>query len=50
MYERELRYDKIIGCYLRDPVRKVSNFLLRSSAASPAGNGVKECNSPALLS
>ena len=24
MYERELRYDKIIGCYLRDPVRKVS--------------------------
>lgn len=24
MYERELRYDKIIGCYLHDPVRKVS--------------------------
>lgn len=24
MYERELRYDKIIDCYLRDPVRKVS--------------------------
>lgn len=23
-YERELHYDKIIGCYLRDPVRKVS--------------------------
>lgn len=42
MYERELRYDKIIGCYLRDPVRKVSRsgvpgpFLPHSSAARPA--------------
>lgn len=23
MYEREHRYDKIIDCYLRDPLRKV---------------------------
>uniref|UniRef100_A0A8C2UC45 Vacuolar protein sorting-associated protein 8 homolog n=1 Tax=Coturnix japonica TaxID=93934 RepID=A0A8C2UC45_COTJA len=27
MYERELRYDKIIDCYLRDPVRKVSEYI-----------------------
>lgn len=41
MYERQLRYDKIIACYLRDPLRKVSNslllaFLLQGRAACPA--------------
>lgn len=34
MYERQLRYDRIIGCYLRDPLRKVSNSGSRGLSAS----------------
>uniref|UniRef100_A0A8C3PPI5 VPS8 subunit of CORVET complex n=1 Tax=Calidris pygmaea TaxID=425635 RepID=A0A8C3PPI5_9CHAR len=40
MYERELRYDKIIGCYLRDPVRKVSKSGASGNFFFPAAQPV----------
>ncbi|XP_010115537.1 PREDICTED: vacuolar protein sorting-associated protein 8 homolog, partial [Chlamydotis macqueenii] len=42
MYERELRYDKIIGCYLRDPVRKEEVFNYIHNILSMPGYGAEE--------
>uniref|UniRef100_A0A8B9CUX8 Vacuolar protein sorting-associated protein 8 homolog n=1 Tax=Anser brachyrhynchus TaxID=132585 RepID=A0A8B9CUX8_9AVES len=42
MYERELRYDKIIGCYLRDPVRKEEVFNYIHNILSMPGYSTEE--------
>uniref|UniRef100_A0A663LYI4 Vacuolar protein sorting-associated protein 8 homolog n=1 Tax=Athene cunicularia TaxID=194338 RepID=A0A663LYI4_ATHCN len=42
MYERELRYDKIIGCYLRDPVRKEEVFNYIHNILSMPGYSAEE--------
>ncbi|NXF32652.1 VPS8 protein, partial [Nyctibius bracteatus] len=42
MYERELRYDKIIGCYLRDPVRKEDVFNYIHNILSMPGYSAEE--------
>ncbi|NXQ87286.1 VPS8 protein, partial [Nyctibius grandis] len=42
MYERELRYDKIIGCYLRDPVRKEDVFNYIHNILSMPGYSTEE--------
>uniref|UniRef100_A0A8C8BDC3 Vacuolar protein sorting-associated protein 8 homolog n=1 Tax=Otus sunia TaxID=257818 RepID=A0A8C8BDC3_9STRI len=45
MYERELRYDKIIGCYLRDPVRKEEVFNYIHNILSMPGYSAEEKHS-----
>uniref|UniRef100_A0A8B9FFV9 Vacuolar protein sorting-associated protein 8 homolog n=1 Tax=Amazona collaria TaxID=241587 RepID=A0A8B9FFV9_9PSIT len=42
MYERELRYDKIIDCYLRDPVRKEEVFNYIHNILSMPGYSAEE--------
>ncbi|NWJ01417.1 VPS8 protein, partial [Crypturellus undulatus] len=42
MYERELRYDKIIDCYLRDPVRKEEVFNYIHNILSMPGYSTEE--------
>ncbi|NXX93888.1 VPS8 protein, partial [Centropus bengalensis] len=42
MYERELRYDKIIGCYLRDPMRKEEVFNYIHNILSMPGYSAEE--------
>ncbi|XP_030899512.2 vacuolar protein sorting-associated protein 8 homolog isoform X1 [Melopsittacus undulatus] len=42
MYEQELRYDKIIDCYLRDPVRKEEVFNYIHNILSMPGYSVEE--------
>ncbi|KFO04802.1 Vacuolar protein sorting-associated protein 8, partial [Balearica regulorum gibbericeps] len=42
MYERELRYDKIISCYLRDPVRKEEVFNYIHNILSMPGYSAEE--------
>ncbi|NXA52391.1 VPS8 protein, partial [Nothocercus julius] len=42
MYERELRYDKIIDCYLRDPVRKAKVFNYIHNILSMPGYSAEE--------
>ncbi|KAM6122518.1 vacuolar protein sorting-associated protein 8 homolog isoform 2-T2 [Pterocles gutturalis] len=42
MYEREDRYDKIIGCYLRDPVRKEEVFNYIHNILSMPGYSAEE--------
>ncbi|NWW02149.1 VPS8 protein, partial [Oreocharis arfaki] len=42
MYERQLRYDKIIGCYLRDPLRKEEVFNYIHNILSMPGYSAEE--------
>ncbi|XP_055580099.1 vacuolar protein sorting-associated protein 8 homolog isoform X2 [Falco cherrug] len=42
IYERELRYDKIIGCYLHDPVRKEEVFNYIHNILSMPGYSAEE--------
>ncbi|KFW80538.1 Vacuolar protein sorting-associated protein 8, partial [Manacus vitellinus] len=42
MYERQLRYDKIIGCYLRDPMRKEEVFNYIHNILSMPGYSAEE--------
>ncbi|NXA41332.1 VPS8 protein, partial [Eudromia elegans] len=42
MYERELRYDKIIDCYLRDPMRKEEVFNYIHNILSMPGYSAEE--------
>ncbi|NXK91631.1 VPS8 protein, partial [Formicarius rufipectus] len=42
MYERQLRYDRIIGCYLRDPLRKEEVFNYIHNILSMPGYSAEE--------